>query len=201
MSMSSNNRSNFASFAAYTPPPDDPSHASPPPHASTSRAWFPSGGAPPSGGLAQPTSYQSGGIPTFNTSQAGGLGAVEDADAENSTSMWETRHGWRVDLLAASAYLLGPISAFIILVTETYNDFVRFHAYQSALLTTPLVILRILASLLQFAPFLRTVFTFLIIVPSLYMAWQAYIDASRNGLVRFQIPFIGPLAERWVYEE
>ena len=31
--------------------------------------------------------------------------------------------------------------------------------------------------------------------------WQAYVDATRNGLVRFQIPFIGPLAERWVYEE
>ncbi|KAI0724550.1 hypothetical protein C8T65DRAFT_6004 [Cerioporus squamosus] len=197
MSMSSNTRSHFASFAAYTPPPDDPSYA-----ASTSknasRAWFPSGAASAS---QQPTSYQSGGIPTFNTSQAGGLGAVEDAEAESGSNLWETRHGFRVDLLAAFAYLLGPVSALTLLIVETYNDFVRFHAYQSALLTTPLVILRILASLLQFPAFLRTVFTLLLIIPSLYMAWQAYIDASRNGLVRFQIPFIGPLAERWVYEE
>lgn len=91
-------------------------------------------------------------------------------------------------------------------------------AYQSALLTTPLALLRILASILQFPSFLRITLTMLLIIPPLYMAyvssvasipiltnyayrWQAYIDAARNGLVRFQIPFIGPLAERWVSEE
>ena len=56
------------------------------------------------------TSYQSGGIPTFNTSQAGGLGAVEEAEAAGGTSAWETRYGARVDLMAAFAYILGPIS-------------------------------------------------------------------------------------------
>ncbi|CDO71558.1 hypothetical protein BN946_scf184911.g28 [Trametes cinnabarina] len=192
--MNSTNPSHFASFAAYTPPPDDPSYpASTSKTVNTSRAWFPS--------QQQSVSYQSGGIPTFNTSQAGGLGAVEDAEAASATNLWETRHGFRVDLLAAFAYLLGPISALFILIFETHNDFVRFHAYQSALLTTPLVVLRILASLLQFPPFLRTLLTLLLVIPSLYMAWQAFVDASRNGLVRFQIPFIGPLAERWVHEE
>ncbi|KAI0669906.1 hypothetical protein C8Q78DRAFT_153368 [Trametes maxima] len=190
--MSSNNVSHFASFAAYTPPPDDPSHIASTSQ-STSRVWFPS--------QQQSASYQSGGIPTFNTSQAGGLGAAEDAEAENATNMWETRHGFRVDLLAAFAYVLGPLSALALLIVETHNDFVRFHAYQSALLTTPLVVLRILASLLQFPSFLRTAVTLLLVIPSLYMAWQAYIDAARNGLVRFQIPFIGPLAEKWVFEE
>lgn len=43
-------------------------------------------------------------------------------------------------------------------------------AYQSALLTTPLAILRILASLLLFPLFLRIVLTLLLIIPSLYMA-------------------------------
>lgn len=56
------------------------------------------------------TSYQSGGIPTFNTSQAGGIGAVEDAEVAGGTTAWETRYGARVDLLAALAYLLGPVS-------------------------------------------------------------------------------------------
>ncbi|KAI0639394.1 hypothetical protein C8Q77DRAFT_58227 [Trametes polyzona] len=190
--MSSTNTSHFASFAAYTPPPDDPAYAAST-SKSTARAWFPS--------QQQSMSYQSGGIPTFNTSQAGGLGALEDAEAENATNMWETRYGFRVDLLAAFAYLLGPVSALILLITETHNDFVRFHAYQSALLTTPLAILRILASLLQFPLFLRIILTLLLILPALYMSWQAYIDAARNGLVRFQVPFIGPLAERWVSEE
>ncbi|KAI8995623.1 hypothetical protein BD414DRAFT_247234 [Trametes punicea] len=193
--MNSTNPSHFASFAAYTPPPDDPSYTASTSR-NTARAWFPSQQQ-----QQQPVSYQSGGIPSFNTSQAGGLGAAEDAEAESATNMWETRYGFRVDLLAALAYLLGPISALLLLIFETHNDFVRFHAYQSALLTTPLVILRILASLLQFPPFLRTVLTLLLVIPSLYMAWQAFMDAARNGLVRFQIPFIGPLAERWLSEE
>ncbi|EMD42043.1 hypothetical protein CERSUDRAFT_110591 [Gelatoporia subvermispora B] len=186
---------NFASsFAPYTPPPDDPAYASSSKPAS--RPWFPVHGS-----STQATSYQSGGIPTFNTSQAGGLGATENAETENGSNMWETRYGLRVDMLAAFAYLLGPISALALLIVETHNDYVRFHAYQSALLSTPLVLLRILASLLQFPPFLRTMFTLLVIIPILYMAWQAYIDAARNGLVRFQLPGIGPMADRWVSEE
>ena len=35
---------------------------------------------------------------------------MEDAEAENANNLWETRHGFRVDLLAAFAYLLGPLS-------------------------------------------------------------------------------------------
>ncbi|KAI0932214.1 hypothetical protein AcW1_000604 [Taiwanofungus camphoratus] len=146
-------------------------------------------------------SYQSGGIPTLNTSQAGGLAAVEDAEAQSGHSMWETRYGLRVDMLAAFSYLLGPISALLLLIVETHNDYVRFHAYQSALLSTPLVALRILASLLQFPSFLCTILTLTLILPLLYMTWRAYIDATRNGLVRFHIPGIGPMADRWVSEE
>ncbi|KZT02728.1 uncharacterized protein LAESUDRAFT_762613 [Laetiporus sulphureus 93-53] len=187
-------RTSFASsFAPYTPPPDDPSYPSSSRH--TSRAW------PPRASSQQPMSYQSGAVPTFNTSQAGGPGAVEEAAAESGAQIWETRFGARVDILAAFAYLLGPISALLLLILETDNDYVRFHAYQSALLSTPLILLRILASLLQFPSFMRTILTLIVAAPLLYMTWQAYIDAARNGLVRFQLPWIGPMADRWVSEE
>lgn len=46
-----------------------------------------------------------------------------------------------------------------------------YAAYQSALLTTPLLLIRILASLLRFAPWMRTFFTLLLVIPSLYMAY------------------------------
>lgn len=49
-------------------------------------------------------------MPTFNTSQAGGAGAAEEAEAESGVSAWETRFGMRVDMLAAVAYILGPLS-------------------------------------------------------------------------------------------
>ncbi|KAI0078886.1 hypothetical protein K474DRAFT_1593117, partial [Panus rudis PR-1116 ss-1] len=173
------------------PPPDDPSYASSL-NTSTARAWFPS---------QHVTSYQSGGIPTFNTSQTGGLGAIEEAEANSGASAWETRYGTRVDVLAASAYLLGPFSALLLLILETHNDYVRFHAYQSAILASPLLMLRALSSLLGFPAFLQSAFTVLIVILLFYMAWRAYIDAAQNGLSRFQLPVAGPLADRWVSEE
>ncbi|KAJ7487612.1 hypothetical protein B0H11DRAFT_2014101 [Mycena galericulata] len=180
-----------------TPPPDDPASL-PTTSKPLPRPWFPTH---PS---AADTSYQSGGIPTFNASASGGLGAVEEAEGQQN--QWETRHGLRVDMLAAVAYLLGPISALALLIVETQNDYVRFHwssylAYQSALLTTPLVVIRILASLLQFPGWIRTILTLVIIGSQLYMAIRAYLDASRNGLARFQLPYIGPIAARWLEEE
>ncbi|KAJ6519832.1 hypothetical protein C8R45DRAFT_1085777 [Mycena sanguinolenta] len=189
---SSASSSHFASFAAYTPPPDDP--ASLPPSKAPARPWFPAHAS-----SQNDTSYQSGGIPTFGASASGGAGAVEEAESQQN--QWETRHGLRVDLLAAAAYLLGPISALALLIIETHNDYIRFHAYQSALFTTPLVVIRILASLLQFWGWLRTILTLVLVGSQLYMAIRAYIDASQNGLARYHLPYIGPIAERWLEEE
>ncbi|KAI0732386.1 hypothetical protein C8Q72DRAFT_818561 [Fomitopsis betulina] len=182
-------RTNLAAFAPYQPPPDDPSYASS--SRKPSRQWL------PSLSTQQPMSYQSGGVPTFNTSQAGG----DDVEAQAASSIWETRFGMRVDMLAVSAYILGPISALIVLILETHNDYVRFHAYQSALLTGPLLLLRIIAALIQFPSVLCTLLTVLLVMSCLYMAWRAYIDAAKNGLVRFQLPWIGPMADQWVAEE
>lgn len=70
-------------------------------------------------------SYQSGGVPTFNTSQAGGLGALEDAEAENGANSWDTRYGLRVDVLAAFAYLLGPISGVYFSYEADYYELER----------------------------------------------------------------------------
>lgn len=38
------------------------------------------------------------------------MGAVEEAEETGGASAWETRYGARVDLMAAFAYILGPIS-------------------------------------------------------------------------------------------
>jgi len=126
---------------------------------------------------------------------------VYEDDRENAVTMWETRFGMRVDVLAAFAYLLGPISALLCLVLETHNDFVRFHAYQSALLTAPILFFRIFGSLVGFASLLNSLLTWVIILVQLYMAFRAYTDASRNNLSRFYVPYIGPMAEQFVSDE
>jgi hypothetical protein len=55
------------------------------------------------------TSYQSGGIPTWETAIGGGSGADEEVESQIQ-NQWETRYGMRVDLLAAWAYILGPVT-------------------------------------------------------------------------------------------
>jgi len=119
----------------------------------------------------------------------------------NTVTMWESRFGMRVDVLAAFAYLLGPVSALICLILETHNDFVRFHAYQSAFLTTPILFFRIFGSLVGFASFLNSLLTWTLILLQIYMAFRAYVDASRNNLSRFYLPYIGPMAEQYVADE
>jgi hypothetical protein len=111
----------------------------------------------------------------------------------------------RVDMLAAFAYVLGPVSGlcsysqllpflnwfaqrFFFLSsrhrTTTFDSTVStpalplwpcaalmvLEAYQSALLTSPLLLIRILASLAGFTPWLRSFFTLCIICIEAYMA-------------------------------
>jgi hypothetical protein len=88
-----------------TPPPDDPGQQSREPASSRfARPWFP---AQPS--TREVTSYQSGGVPTWETAIGGGSGADEEAESQIQ-NQWETRFGMRVDLLAAWAYVLGPVT-------------------------------------------------------------------------------------------
>ncbi|CAG7847105.1 SubName: Full=Uncharacterized protein {ECO:0000313/EMBL:CCA69110.1} [Serendipita indica DSM 11827] len=184
----------FASnVAPYAPPPDQVPQSS---TTNTRPSWF-----------QRPqqaySSYQSGGIPTFGDNQAGitGFGGGGGDPEQGVHNMWETRLGMRVDVEAALAYLLGPVSALVLLILETTNDYVRFHAYQSALLTTPLLLIRLLALLIGFWSFLQTLLTLALVGCSVGMAFQAYRDANSGGLARFRLPYIGELADRWVGDE
>ncbi|KZW02448.1 hypothetical protein EXIGLDRAFT_714872 [Exidia glandulosa HHB12029] len=193
--MTSSASQHFASFAAYTPPPDDPSASR---NQSASRPWFPAhaSSSPSPAGM----SYQAGGIPTFATAQAGpSHGRVEEG--LNPTNLWETRFGWRVDVLAAVAYVGGPFTALALLILETTNDYVRFHAYQSALVSSPLLLLLFLEHLIGLPAFFTILTTIIILFAVLYLAFRAYQDAAIGDLARFQVPYAGELADRWVSDE
>ncbi|WVF72814.1 hypothetical protein IAT40_007632 [Kwoniella sp. CBS 6097] len=214
-------------FSPYQPPPDVPS-TDPPETSSRSkgkskRPWFnrdPSSygaNSYQSGGtLSDPTSvpqaytndpesqaFLSGGAGGSSSSASQGFGASGgmgggDGDRANA---WESRFGWRVDVMAAVAYLGGPVTALAFLILETQNDYVRFHAYQSALLTTPLLTLILLFHLLIRLPlFLRILLIIASVGATLYTSFRAWKDAQ-EGLSRFWLPYIGEIAERWVSEE
>ncbi|PAV22434.1 hypothetical protein PNOK_0239100 [Pyrrhoderma noxium] len=195
-----NTSSNFAStFAPYTPPPDDPSNAASSSRSAAARAWFPP--------HAEQNSYQSGGLPTLGNSYSGApqgnssMTGFGNHSEEGPTNQWETRFGMRVDVLAAVAYLLGPITALVLLIFETHNDYVRFHAYQSALSLSPLYFLLMLGEIIGGGPFINTLTMICIALLSVGMAFRAYIDAAQNNLSRFYLPQVGLLADQWVSEE
>ncbi|EGG12608.1 uncharacterized protein MELLADRAFT_76240 [Melampsora larici-populina 98AG31] len=112
-----------------------------------------------------------------------------------SPEAYETRFGWRVDLLSALSYCT-PLMAILMLIVETRNDFVRIHAYQSLLIALPLAFLHFIFLASHFFQ----VLLFLIDL-GLYgwLGYQAYFDAE--VLERKLLPHVGPLAERWTEEE
>jgi len=195
----------FAREVQYQPPPDArPVIAS---TSATRPSWFAAAGSSSSSRGVAETSYQAGGVPTWGDSYGGGGGEderlLESAAAPNE---WETRFGWRVDFEAALAYLLGPISALLVLILETKNDYIRFHAYQSAIFSTSLLVLKFLSQFIFPAKWFSIVFTITIILSALALAGRAFRDANsesigQGGLPRYHLPYIGELADRWVGEE
>lgn len=126
--MQSSSFSNFAKASAYTAPPDhsNPMSSTPtrpafPAHQSSN---FVSPQSGPSGYAS--TSYQAGGIPDWgNSAGSGGSGGFGyDAEGqEGRINEWETRFGWRVDVIAATAYLGGPITGMFPAVLESPDDY------------------------------------------------------------------------------
>lgn len=92
----------FAREVQYQPPPDAPYQ---PVISSTRPSWF----AASSSSRGPETSYQAGGVPTWGDSYSGG-GEEGGQEGAGTVNEWETRFGWRVDVEAALAYVLGPIS-------------------------------------------------------------------------------------------
>jgi uncharacterized membrane protein len=109
------------------------------------------------------------------------------------------------------------VTAIALLILETRNDWVRFHAFQSLLLTAVILLLHIfflwssVLSLLLFLveiilfwslacaisiPFLLSPFSSVLTLPR---RWRAFHDAEL--LRRWHIPVLGDLAARWVEEE
>jgi len=173
------------------------------------------------GGLSEPVSYQSGGSSllgqnTFTGAgwgsggnafgsalwggrsgtgggSAGGGGAGAGADA------WETRWGWRLDLESAATYGLGAFTAIPLLLLETHSSHVRFHAYQSLLLSLAFLLLHIVFILLTRSKVLQIIFLTFDITVLEWLAIKAFKGAS--DLDRFYLPLIGQYADRWVNEE
>ncbi|UKZ61728.1 uncharacterized protein TrAtP1_002985 [Trichoderma atroviride] len=112
-------------------------------------------------------------------------------------SEFDTSLGLRLDYEASLAYLaFPPIGAVILLILERNSDYVRFHAWQSALLFTAIMVFHLLFS---WSSFLSWIFFIGDLVLMGFLALKAYQDAEI--LERFEVPFFGSIASRCLDDE
>ncbi|KAG8168852.1 hypothetical protein KVR01_001601 [Diaporthe batatas] len=175
--------------------------ASPPPlqHPQPQRNWQASGYR-----IASPN-YQASPAPAAAAAAAaargadgyfGNIGSGLAADREGINE-FDTSLGIRLDYEACLAYLaLPPLGAILLLILERKSDYVRFHAWQSALLFTAVFIVHLIFSWSVFLGWLLFLCDLGLVA---LLTLKAYRDADM--LDRFEVPFFGQIASRFVDEE
>ncbi|KAI0018474.1 hypothetical protein F4780DRAFT_517701 [Xylariomycetidae sp. FL0641] len=188
-------------FAPYqSSPPEASRPFSPPRSASSPRAsmdpWATTTtttAAATSPPLQHPQPQRPLGIAGFG----GGGGGGYASEAGGAVSEFDTSLGIRLDYEACLAYLgLPPLGAIVLLILERKSDFVRFHAWQSALLFTVVFIIHLIFS---WSTFLSWVIILLDLCLMGWLALRAYRDA--DTLDRFEIPVFGQIASRILDDE
>lgn len=153
---------------------------------------------------------------SFEAPRPTGFGNELGAD-ERNVDVYSTSLPIRPDIEAVLAYVaLPPAGPALLLIFETSSDYVRFHAWQSALVYTLLFVTHLIFS------FTKTVSLILLVVDLVLMAWlggKAYQDGrlihqrslqetviltvnyKANSLERFELPYVGRLASSFVDAE
>ncbi|KAK9479995.1 hypothetical protein V1514DRAFT_327077 [Lipomyces japonicus] len=136
--------------------------------------------------------------PLYSSSSSNAYGNnIPDDPANVPVNQYETNLPLRLDWESIIAYAaLPPVGSVFLLVFETKNDYIRFHAWQASLLFTPLFILYIV---LSFSTVLSWLILALYILLAIYLSYRAFKDSA--DLVRLELPVIGRLASDWVDSE
>ncbi|KZM27042.1 uncharacterized protein EKO05_0005026 [Ascochyta rabiei] len=127
-----------------------------------------------------------------NAPQSRGFGAArEDVEA------FTTSLGIRMDYEACLAYLLlPPAGGVLLLVLEHQSDYVRFHAWQSSLLSAFIFVIHIIFSWSSFISWVMVVGDVCLIS---WLTWRAFLDAET--LDRYEVPLFGGLANSILDDE
>jgi uncharacterized membrane protein len=108
-------------------------------------------------------------------------------DPANKTSI-----GLDENLAAVAAYALGWITGIALLIVEHENQFVRFHALQSAIFFGALSVLWFIG---WSVPLLGWAVSVFIITPVSAAAWLLMLFKAYRG-ERFKLPIAGDIAEQ-----
>ncbi|KAK5107406.1 hypothetical protein LTR62_001310 [Meristemomyces frigidus] len=114
-----------------------------------------------------------------------------------SGNIFETSLGMPLGLEALLAYLvLPPAGGMILLIFERKSDYVRFHAWQSALVFSALFLVHIIFSWTKVVSYMLLAVDLLLIIWLGYGAWR-----NAETLDRVEVPFLGRLASSFVDDE
>lgn len=98
-------------------------------------------------------------------------------------------------LMGALAYLLGPVTGIVFLVVEKKNEYVRFHAMQSAILFGGILLLSVALGIIPVLGW----FIALIISPLIglvsFILWLVLMWKAYSG-EKYKLPYVGDLAEK-----
>ncbi|KAF2209437.1 hypothetical protein CERZMDRAFT_100231 [Cercospora zeae-maydis SCOH1-5] len=113
------------------------------------------------------------------------------------TSIYETSLGLNIALESTLAYLLlPPAGGVVLLLFEHKSDYVRFHAWQSALVFSALFLVHIIFSWTAVISWLLFILDIVLIGYLAYGAWR-YAET----LDRVEVPIFGRLASSFVDDE
>ncbi|KAB8291202.1 hypothetical protein EYC80_009889 [Monilinia laxa] len=139
---------------------------------------------------------ESGRVEGGGYNSGGSTGAGYGGDREGLHE-FETSLPLRLDYEACLAYLLlPPAGGVLLLVLERKSDYVRFHAWQSALLFTAMFVVHLMFSWSLFMSWLLLLGDISLII---WLTRRAYLDA--NTLDRCEVPIFGRIASSILDDE
>lgn len=103
--------------------------------------------------------------------------------------------GLAENLAGALCYVAGAITGVVFLIIEKENPFVRFHAWQSIIISVSFFILSIV---LSFIPIIGWILS-LLLSPVAFVLWLVLIWKAYQG-ERFKLPIIGEIAEKQLHQ-
>ena len=102
----------------------------------------------------------------------------------------KTSTGLDANLAAALSYLVGFITGILFILVEKENRFVRFHAMQSTLAFTGIVLIQLL---LKIVPVLGPLVVFFVVIPGSAILWLVLMFKAYQGQ-EYKLPMVGQMA-------
>jgi uncharacterized membrane protein len=110
----------------------------------------------------------------------------------------QTSTGLEPNLAAALSYLCGWVTGLVFYLMEKDNNFVRFHAMQSIIVSAAFTVLFIACAILSNIPVIGWLFWIVgypIVGIASFIAWILLMVKAYQG-ERFHFPVVGDLAEK-----